>query len=211
MKHRIVPERLVTTPLDLTIDWLESASLTPEQRDVWDQMRAELLDTREKIRSLEHRLKTLEHAPDEPLTVLTRPEFNREVARMLAFDERYGGTSSVLYFDFENLDEAGAQHGKSVMNAAVREISNVLTKHVRGSDIIGRLAPDEFGVLLVRCDNTFAWKKGEQLGNALHEALAEVHGCRLNIKISFGAYTFKDDMDISVGLKEAAQMMTKAN
>ena len=50
-------------------------------------------------------------------------------------------------------------HGKSVANAAVREISDILMKQVRGSDIVGRLAPDEFGVLLMRCDNENAWKK----------------------------------------------------
>lgn len=195
---------------DPAIDWLADAPLTAEQRNVWDLMRTELLDTREKIRGLERRLKTLERTPEEPLSVLTRPEFNREVARMLAFDERYGGISSVIYFDFKNLDDVATQHGKSVANAAIREISNVLTHHVRGSDIVGRLAPDEFGVLLMRCDSTFAWKKGEQLGQALHAALAEVHGCKLNLKINFGAYTFRDDKDITAGLKEAAQVMTKA-
>jgi diguanylate cyclase (GGDEF)-like protein len=129
---------------------------------------------------------------------------------MLAFDERYGGTSSVLYFDFENLDSIAGKHGKAVANATVREISNVLMKHIRGSDIVGRLAADEFGVLLVRCDNPQAWKKAEQLSSTLYEALAEVHGCTLNLAISYGAYTFKENEDVGRGIKEAAQVVTKA-
>src|ERR1700733_1950840 len=144
----------MSAPLDLAIDWLADAPLTPPQRQGWNVLRSELIAAREKINGLETRVKNLEHAPDEPLTVLTRPEFNREVARMLAFDERYGGISSVLYFDFENLEEITTRYGKSVANAAIREISNVLTRHVRGSDVVGRLAADEFGVLLMRCDNT---------------------------------------------------------
>ncbi|MDP9126929.1 MAG: diguanylate cyclase [Pseudomonadota bacterium] len=200
----------MTAPLDLAIDWLADASLTPEQRRVWNMLRSELIDTREKTRVLEERLHALELGGEEPLTVLTRPEFNREVARMLAFDERYGGISSVLYFDFENLESVAAQHGRAVVNAALRSISSVLTRYVRGSDIVGRLAPDEFGVLLVRCDNAFAWKKGEQLGKALHDALDEIHGCKLGLTINYGAYTFHDDKNVAAGLKEAAQMVTKA-
>jgi diguanylate cyclase (GGDEF)-like protein len=200
----------MSNPLDLTIDWLADAALTPEQRRVWNLLRAELVNAREKMNALENRVKVLEHAPEEPLTVLTRPEFNREVARMLAFDERYGGISSVLYFDFENMNDVATRYGKSVANATLREISKVLTHHVRGSDVVGRLAPDEFGILLMRCDNPFAWKKGEQLGQALRAALDEVHGCKLDLVINYGAYTFQDNRDITAGLKEAAQMMTKA-
>jgi diguanylate cyclase (GGDEF)-like protein len=199
----------MSDPLNLSVDLLADAKLTTEQRQIWNALRKELGEAREKTRSLENRVKTLEHPGDEPVTVLTRPEFNREVARMLAFDERYGGISSVLYFDFENLEEVSGKFDKSVMNAAIREISNVLVRHVRTSDVVGRLAPDEFGVLLMRCDNNFAWKKGEQLANALHDALGEVHGCKLALQISYGAYTFRGQTDVSAGLKEAALAMTK--
>jgi len=200
-------------PLDLAIDWLADASLTPEQRQVWNQMRGELVDSRTKIVDLSKQLKLLQNqsAAEQAHSILTRPEFNREVARMLAFDERYGGTSSVLYFDFENLDDVTAKHGRSVTNATLHEISNIMMKYVRGSDVVGRLAPDEFGVLLVRCDNDAAWKKGKQLSGTLYEKLQEVHGCKLQLEISYGAYTFRDDKDVGKGIKEAAQMVTKAS
>lgn len=197
---------------DPTIDWLADAALTPDQRQTWNLMRSELISAREKIKDLEKRIKLLEAAPssDEQHAILTRPEFNREVARMLAFDERYGGISSVLYFNFDNLDSIAARHGRSVFNAAIREISNILMQNVRGSDVVGRLAPDEFGILLARCENASAWKKGEQLSLALYEGLAEIHGCKLDIAISYGAYTFRDNEDIAAGLKQAAQTMTNA-
>lgn len=198
-------------PLDLAIDWLADAPLTPEQRQVWSQMRTELIDSRAKLSDMDKRLKLLQRDPEEmpSQTILTRPEFNREVARMLAFDERYGGTSSVLYYDFENMEEIATRYGRSVANAALHDISSVLMKMVRGSDIVGRLASDEFGVLLVRCDNENAWKKGKLLSHALHEKLAQVHGNKIDVSISYGAYTFRDNEDVGKGLKEAAQMVTK--
>jgi diguanylate cyclase (GGDEF)-like protein len=202
----------MTKLLDPAVDWLADASLTPDQRQVWNQLRSEVIDSRAKILDLDKRIKLLqEQAPEEQgQSILTRPEFNREVARMLAFDERYGGTSSVLYYDFENLDEITARYGKSVANAALQEISKALMDHVRGSDVVGRLAADEFGVLLVRCDNASAWAKGKRLSAVLHEKLAEIHGHKINIDISYGAYTFRENEDVGKGLKEAAQILTKA-
>ncbi len=196
---------------DPSIDWLADAALTPEQRQVWNQMRAELVDAREKLTVQEKKIQMLQaDAPEGHVhSVLSRPDFNREVARMLAFDERYGGTSSVLYYDFENLDEITARFGKSVANAAVHEIGTILMKQVRGSDVVGRLATDEFGILLMRCDNDAAWKKGKVVAQALQSQLTEVHGCKIEIAISYGAYTFRDDVDIGKGLKQAAQLLTK--
>ena len=121
-----------------------------------------------------------------------------------------GHRGEIEYFDFDRLEETGGIHGKAVANAAVRHIGELLIKHVRSSDIVGRLAPDEFGILLVRCDNTQAWKKGEQLAGKLYDLLAEIHGCKLDVTVSYGAYTFRANEDVAVGLKEAAQAVTKA-
>jgi diguanylate cyclase (GGDEF)-like protein len=202
----------VTKPLDPNNDFLADAALSPEQRQLWELMRGELNAARSKIDDQAARIRLLERQPvEEDHSILTRPEFNREVARMLAFDERYGGISSVLYFDFEHLEEVAGRFGKSVANAAVRQISDVLIKHVRGSDIVGRLAPDEFGVLLMRCDNPSAWRKGESLAALLYDELSEVHSCRLEVGISYGAYTFSGNEDVSTGLKEAAHAVTRAH
>lgn len=201
----------VTKPLDLHKDWLADAALSLEQRQIWNNVRTELHEARGKIEDLETRIRLLERQPiEEDHSILTRPEFNREVARMLAFDERYGGTSSVLYFDFEHLEDVAGRYGKSVANAAIRLIGDTLMKNVRTSDVVGRLAPDEFGVLLMRCDNPSAWRKGEGLSKALYEAISEVHGCKLDIVISYGAYTFHENEDVAVGLKQAAQAVTRA-
>jgi len=126
----------------------------------------------------------------------------------LAFDERYGGMSSILYFDFDGLDEVAVRFGIAVATNTLEEIVSTLTRGVRTSDIVGRLAPDEFGVLLMRCDNTAAWRKAESLAENLQQVLTEVHSCKLSVSISYGAYTFRDNEDLAVGLKEAAQAMT---
>jgi diguanylate cyclase (GGDEF)-like protein len=201
----------MTNEFDFSFDWLADAPLTPDQRRAWNMLRGELASAQAKNQELQDKIRQFEVPQDaaEP-TILNRPEFNREVARMLAFDERYGGMSSVLYFDFEQLDEAATRYGRSVANAAIREIGLILIRSIRSSDIVGRLAPDEFGILLMRCDNEAAWRKAEALATTLQQALTEIHGCKLDVRVSFGAYTFRDNEDVSTGLKEAAKAMTKS-
>jgi len=197
--------------LDFSVDPLADAPLSVDQRRVWNMLRGELASAQAKNQELLEKLRQYElQKLETESSVLNRIDFNREVARMLAFDERYGGISSILYFDFDGFDEAAAQFGRAVANAALREISSVLTSGVRSSDVIGRLASDEFGVLLMRCDNVSAWRKAENISVSLHNALDEVDGCKLSIKISYGAYTFRDNEDLAVGLKEAAEAMTSA-
>ncbi|MDD3030441.1 MAG: diguanylate cyclase [Alphaproteobacteria bacterium] len=186
---------------DFSIDPLASAALTIEQRRVWNAFRGEMASALAKNQELEEKLRAYEQQKiaDEP-AVLTRVDFNREVARMLAFDERYGGMSSILYFDVEGMNPTTA-------DATLREVASVLVHGVRSSDIVGRLAPDEFGILLMRCDNASAWRKAESLSATLQDALARVGEGLSPTRISYGAYTFRDNEDLSVGLKEAAQLM----
>jgi diguanylate cyclase (GGDEF)-like protein len=200
----------MTHPIDLAIDWLVDAQLSPEQRTAWNTMRAELVSARLTINDLERRVKAIEHHGGEMSTILTRPEFNREVARMLAFNDRYGGISSVVYINIENMDATAKRYGQAIIDACVREAGTTLMLNVRGSDVLGRLAGDEFGVLLSHCDNANAWRKGDQLAGLLQKAFNEMQGHQLELKVYFGAYTFKDNLNVSDGLKEAAKSMTQS-
>jgi diguanylate cyclase (GGDEF)-like protein len=193
-------------------DPLSAAALTPQQRRAWEDMVSEVLISREKIATLEERVRILERkSPSDDFiqSILTKPEFNREVARMLAFDERYGGQSSVLYYDIENLSEITATGGRPTTDKVLRCLCDTMAKNIRRSDILGRLAPDEFGILLVRCDNAFAWKKGELLAGLLCKAFSEIAELKIQPVISYGAYTFREKEDVSTGLQRAGDIMTK--
>jgi diguanylate cyclase (GGDEF)-like protein len=202
-------ERPADAPPDLMTDPLASAALSPSQRAIWDHVRSELIIARSKLLELEERVRQMDHptTPDVK-DVLSQPDFNREVARMLAFDERYGGVSSVLYFDIDNMTDVAKAHPRTVVDAMVRTIGGTLAENTRRVDILGRLALDEFGVLLTRCDNASAWKKAEALAIALEEALGRIDGLVVKPEVTFGAYTFKENENVSDGLRKAAKNTT---
>ena len=202
----------LSDPVDHLTDFLADAPLSGEQRTVWRGMCEELVLARVRIQELENRVRVLERNANEDgpsTTLLSRPDFNREVARILAFDERYGGTSSVVYFDIENLEAIKDRHGSDLVEAAYQCIHDALINHVRRSDILGRLAPDEFGILLPRCDNKNAWIKGEDIASLLHVSLCKLWGPGLEPVISYGAYTFAEKEDVTQGLKNASAAMTR--
>ena len=190
-------------------DILSNAQLSPEQRQALKSLEAELSAAHSQLKHLESKIAMLEEQAAADHTILTRPEFNREVARMLAFDERYGGVSSVLYFDFASLSGLATRYGQTLAGETTKVIAQNLSRYVRRSDIVGRLAADEFGVLLVRCNNENAWKKGRELAAILTNALDTIDGKKLALDISFGAYTFREDENVATGIKEAAQAITK--
>lgn len=192
-------------------DMSPNVHVPTEQAEALQNLQTELTKAQAHIQHLQHKVAELEEQAASEQTILTRPEFNREVARMLAFDERYGGISSVLYFDFASIDGLSKRYGNPVAAEASRIIAKTLTRNVRRSDIVGRLAADEFGVLLIRCDNDNAWKKGRALAALLLPALEIVDDKKLALDISFGAYTFREEEDAASGIKQAAEAITKAD
>jgi len=198
---------------DLLKERLADAPLSAEQRKIWEEVCLELVTLHARLEAFEQRLASMaeEHAQEDlNACILTRPDFNREVARMLAFDERYGSFSSVVYFDIEDLETLRTQLGAEHVRAALQLIGDTLVNHVRRSDIVGRLAPDEFGILLPHCNNQDAWAKGEALGALLYEALQNLWGQAHEPQINYGVYTFREKEDVALGLKYAASHMTAA-
>ena len=189
--------------LDLSIDWLADAPLTPDQRRAWNFLRGELATTQAKNQELVEKVRIQDHpnGENEPV-ILTNADFTREVARMLAYNERYGGLSSLIYFEFSHIEETAIRYGRSVANAALRDIGALLMRCVRGSDIVGRLGPQAFAILLMRCDGDAASRKAEILVKALQQTLIEIHNCKLDIPVVSGAYTFREKEDLSAGLRQ---------
>jgi len=186
------------------------APLSYAQRQALVAMQAEIVKSRATIKTLQARIAELEQNAEDK-SILTRPEFNREVARMLAFDERYGGTSSILYFDIANLDNIVKTLGVQSAEEASLLIATTLTGYVRKSDIVGRLAPAEFGVLMIRCPNNEAWVKGRAVAAQLTKALQQIDNNRFGLEVSFGAYTFGEKDNVAKGLKEAASCLTRTD
>ena len=197
-------------PLDVaTIQGIPQAELTPRVRAALEALMAEVQDLRNALTQAQKRIAFLEDLADrDPLApVLNRRAFVRELARMISFAERYGAPGSVLYFDIDGMKAINDRHGHGAGDLVVKHAAETLLGRLRGSDLVGRLGGDEFGVILTQAGKDAALAKARSLAQAIEAAPVTWHGAALDIRVSYGVYTFAGGERVEDALERADQAM----
>lgn len=174
-----------------TIAGIPEAEITPKVRAALDRLMEEVQNLRDELRRAQARIGHLEQLADkDPLVpLINRRAFVRELGRMIAFTERYGGEGSVVYFDVNNMKQINDELGHGAGDATLRHVAEMLSANVRASDYVGRLGGDEFGVLLLQADEAAALIKGKELAEAVRAAPVELSGRRIELDVAYGVHT----------------------
>jgi len=156
------------------------------------RLRRALDETKRQLDGTRTRLRELERLVDEDplMPVANRRAFLRELTRMMAFAQRYGGTGSLVYFDLNNLKQINDSHGHAAGDAALLQIARLLVDGVRASDVIGRLGGDEFGLLLVQADAEAAERKAAELAQLIEASPLEWQRVRVPLAVAYGVRAF---------------------
>lgn len=188
---------------------IPDAELTEKVRDAIATLMDEVDGLRRELDSVRQRLSEVETLADtDGLTpLLNRRAFVREMSRMLAFSERYNMPASLVYFDLNGFKAINDVHGHNAGDAALVQIAKLLQSHVRGSDVIGRLGGDEFGIVLAQADEEAARVKAESLVEAIAETPIAWNGQALRLTASYGICTFRPGVDPTEALAEADRSM----
>lgn len=120
---------------------------------------------------------------------------------------------AVVILDIDRFREVNDSLGQVVGDALLREVAQRLTGSVRGGDVVGRLAGDQFMVVLPQCDA----KGVEVVSQHLRDQL--VRTCRfkdveINPSVSVGISLYPDngrDIDTLVKHAEFALSLAKEN
>ena len=197
-------------PVDeASIMGIPSAELTPKVRAAIDRLLHEVQHLRDELELAKKRMDHLEQLADQdPLTpVMNRRAFVREMSRIMAFAERYDAVSAVLYFDVNGLKELNDSLGHAAGDAALSHVAETLVANVRGSDVVGRLGGDEFGVILARADGEQAMTKAQSLARAIAEAPMQWQGHDLSVEVAYGAHALSADQEAHDALDAADRAM----
>jgi len=153
----------------------------------------ELDRLREENARLLERVAALEILADrDPLTTaLNRRAFMRELTRVLGFCERYGSTTSVVFFDMDEFKAINDVFGHAAGDVALQTVVATLAANVRESDIVGRLGGDEFAVILAQADKGSATSKAESLKRLIEGEPAGYDGRAIPLKVSFGVREYE--------------------
>jgi diguanylate cyclase (GGDEF)-like protein len=167
---------------------LTEADLTAPVQAALTTLLGEIDELRKEVGRLKARLSEAELMADkDPLTpLLNRRAFVRELGRVIAFIQRYGGPASLIYFDLDGFKAVNDRFGHAAGDAALNCVAQRLSANVRESDIVGRIGGDEFAVILVHADIATATAKAEVLKQAVETEPAQCGEWLVPLKIGYG-------------------------
>ena len=144
---------------------------------------------------------------DTLLPMLNRRALMREIARFIAFAERYGTQSSLLFLDIDGFKTINDVHGHCAGDFVLRQFCEFLAKNTRSSDILARIGGDEFGVILPAMSGEQARRKGGLLAQALANRPLTWNDYAVELSFSWGVCELRGDLTADVALGEADRNM----
>jgi diguanylate cyclase (GGDEF)-like protein len=173
-------------------------------RDEADQLRAQLQEAR------------LLADHDGLCPVFNRRAFEREVRREIALAGRYHTPLSLIFVDLDRFKEVNDQFGHTVGDEVLLRVSAILMRHVRESDIVGRLGGDEFGIVLSQATKQDSLRKAGQLAQMIDSLVVRDDGDRglgeVRLGGSCGVVQWQDGQSAGdlIALADQAMFIEKA-
>ncbi|HEX4197122.1 MAG TPA: GGDEF domain-containing protein [Caulobacteraceae bacterium] len=188
---------------------LGAGDLTGPVQAALTTLLGEIGELRQEVGRLKARLSEAEGLADEDVLtpLLNRRAFVRELRRVLAFTQRYGGPASLAYFDLDGFKAVNDRFGHAAGDVALQAVARRLADHVRESDIAGRLGGDEFGVILVHADHEAAMAKAAALAGIVEAEPVACGEWLMPVRISYGLGQIMPDSTAEQVLAEADAAM----
>jgi diguanylate cyclase (GGDEF)-like protein len=169
---------------------IPAAELTPRVRDTIITLMHEVELLREELDRTKLRLTELEKLADtDSLSpVANRRAFVRELSKAMSYAERYSVPTSILFFDVNGLKKINDTLGHAAGDQVLIHVAETLRANVRGSDIIGRLGGDEYGLILTHANEEQALAKSQFLSERISERPVEFQGHQITAAAAVGVY-----------------------
>ena len=194
-------------PIDdtMSVMGIPEPELTPKVREALMTLMEEVGKLRADLDRTRSRLVHLERLADQDtLTpIANRRAFVGELSRVMSYTERYEEPSSLVYFDVNSFKDINDNSGHAAGDAALLAVADILVQKIRESDTVGRLAGDEFGIILARTDRDGAIEKAETLASAIGHLPFEWQGTPIPLEVAYGVHTFSAGGDPGKALAEA--------
>ncbi len=114
------------------------------------------------LRQLERHMEY--HATHDPLTgLINRREFENRLANAIGLAKKNGSRHALLYLDLDQFKVVNDTCGHSAGDRLLQDLTRELSDAIGPPHTLGRLGGDEFGVLVLDCDETEAKKRAERL------------------------------------------------
>jgi diguanylate cyclase len=99
---------------------------------------------------------------------------------------------TLLMFDIDHFKNVNDTYGHPAGDAVLRNVSAILKKMVRNTDIAGRYGGEEFGVLLLDANRESAYQVAERLRKAVEAFTVKYENMEIKFTISIGLCTLSE-------------------
>jgi diguanylate cyclase (GGDEF)-like protein len=176
-----------------------------ELHDELLQSRSELEGALARERSLLGRLRRdrdqwRELSTTDPLTRAQNVRSFREIlAHEFKVSLRYGQALSLLMLDADHFKLVNDTHGHAAGDYVLKELTVILQRYVRESDVVARTGGEEFGIVLPKAGPKQAGKFAQRIRKEVAAHRFEAYGHRIRLTVSLGWASYPADQEITSG------------
>ncbi|MBK9925102.1 MAG: GGDEF domain-containing protein [Anaerolineales bacterium] len=140
--------------------------------------------------------------------VFNRRYMEETLERELLRAARKGLSLGIIMLDVDDFKRFNDSYGHAAGDAILRELSNLLIKHVRGDDIPSRYGGDEFIIILPDASQETTMERAELLrGHAQHLNVQFEEQTLGRITLSLGVVNFPNNGTTSTALLKAVDLV----
>ncbi|MSO74979.1 MAG: diguanylate cyclase [Alphaproteobacteria bacterium] len=137
---------------------------------------------------------TLQSGFDELTGQYNRSRLREALEHALTYSVRYNAPGVFLQVGIDNLALIHDTYGRDVAEQVVVAVSRELDRSLRASDVVGRIAQEQFGVILNGCPSADVSLIAEKILNAMQQAAVMSDKGYLPVTASVGAVVFPESV-----------------
>jgi diguanylate cyclase (GGDEF)-like protein len=124
---------------------------------------------------------------DEMTGLHNRRHFHEVAEQELAVAQERRDTLAILLLDLDGLKAINDEYGHGVGDIVITRLAQVISKHIRTTDVAARLGGDEFGVVMQGTDKRGAFALARRLWDEMERTpMYEEGKTRLMVTVSIG-------------------------
>jgi diguanylate cyclase (GGDEF)-like protein/PAS domain S-box-containing protein len=207
-------ERCFTSPLQVHNE--EMRNICHNGRVIWIRATARLVENEQQVSSLlivyeditETRLLNEQiayQADHDALTGLAnRNKFDRYLKRAITLAHQEDTEHALCYLDLDQFKIVNDSCGHLAGDELLKQLGDLLGKHIRQYDFIARLGGDEFGILMHNCSPSQAFQACEKLRDLIKDFSFAWEDRSFTIGVSIGVSSINIASSNAVDLLKAA-------
>jgi diguanylate cyclase (GGDEF)-like protein len=145
----------------------------------------------------------------DQLDELTGALNRRGVEQAIADLGQDSARTALIVVNIDRFSAINASHGPDAGEDVLRRVAAILARNVRGADVLGRLAGEEFVIACMNCSAEQAAAVAEKIRRRI-EASAFGPRQRISVTASFGVAAMSETVDFAEALRRAGDALHQA-